>query len=560
METQSIENAARDLAIDWRTRTRLTDMVRGSFQASLFVTFLLAAPAVGAADAAPIEGARIGTISVTVHDIFDTSKPGENKALYRLANRLHVDTRESALRAQLLFSEGDPYSKRVVEETERALRRLRYVREPHIRVISQHEGVVDLEVDVTDVWTLSPGLSYGRKGGANSTSFEFDDYNVFGTGKRLSVGAHNTVDRSSKSLLWSDPNVFGSRWTTDASYSDNDDGESGALEIERPFYSFDTRWTAGVNLASDDGVQHRYALGKRVDAFRRESRDADLHFGTSRGWEGGWVRRFTSGMRFDAVKFSDAPGVAPTPALPADRSFAYPYARLEFIQDDFATASNVNQIERTEDFEFGRRFMVEAGIADPVFGADDSAELLRAAASRGWRLHENHSLFVGASLSGRLAEGAARNTIYSAGARYFWRTSANTLFHASLQGDFGSALDLDNELTLGGDNGLRGYPLRYQSGSSRTLLTLEERFYTRWYPFRLFHVGGAVFADVGRISGPSALAVPQLGTLRDVGFGLRFVNSRSALANVLHVDMAFPLDGDPSIKNLQFLVETKRSF
>jgi outer membrane protein assembly factor BamA len=509
---------------------------------------------------AEVEGERIGSITVRVRDIFDVTRPGENKAVYRLANRLHVDTREDALRAQLLFAEGDPYSRRVIDETERALRKLRYVHEPHIRVLGRHDGVVDLEVSATDVWTLSPGLSYGRKGGANSSSIEFDDYNVFGTGKRLSLGAHSTVDRSSKSLLWSDPNVFGTRWTTDARYSDNDDGNSAGLEIERPFYSFDTRWTAGVNLAVDDGVQHRYSLGERNDAFRRETRAADLHFGTSRGWDDGWVRRVTTGLRFDDAKFSDAPRDTPSALLPTDRSFAYPYAGVEFIQDDFATETNVDQIERTEDFEFGRRFFAEIGYADSGLGSHNSATMLRAEASRGWRLHPRHSLFFGAGFTGRLEDGATRNTIGSASARYFWRTSTNSLFYASLSGDFGHALDLDNDLTLGGDTGLRGYPLRYQSGSSRALLTLEQRFYTDWYPFRLFHVGGAVFTDIGRSFGPSALDVPQLGTLRDVGLGLRFSNSRSALANVLHVDVAFPLDGDSSIKNMQFLIETKRSF
>lgn len=526
----------------------------------LLVTFLAASSIVLADDAAPIEGERIGTIFVRVRDIFDTTKPGEDKALYRLANRLHVDTKEDALRAQLLFAEGDPYSQRIVEETERALRRLRYIREPDIRVLGRHDGVVDLEVTASDVWTLSPGLSYGRKGGANHTSFEFDDFNVFGSGKRLSIGAHSDVDRTSKSFLWADPNVFGTRWTTDARYSDNDDGHAAALEVERPFFSFDTRWTAGINLGTDDGVQHRYSLGHRADEFRREARSADLHFGTSRGWDDGWVRRFTTGLRFDEAKFSDASGFAPTVALPEDRTFAYPYASLEFIQDDFTTDTNIDQIERTEDFEFGRRFMVELGYADSTFGGDRSAAMLRAGASRGWRLHPHHSLFFGAGLSGRFEGGATRNAIYTAGARYYWRTSANTLFHASLQGDFGHALDLDNEITLGGDNGLRGYPLRYQSGTSRALLTLEQRFYTDWYPFRLFRVGGAVFADVGRSFGPSVLDTPQLGTLRDVGLGLRISNSRSALANVLHFDVAFPLDGDDSIKNVQFLIETKRSF
>jgi outer membrane protein assembly factor BamA len=535
-------------------------MARSTLRRLLVVSLALVSGTALPDDAAPVGGERIGTIHVRVRDIFDTSKPGENKALYRLANRLHVDTREDALRAQLLFAEGDPYSQRIIEETERALRRLRYIREPRIRVAGRHDGVVDLEISAADVWTLSPGLSFGRKGGTNTTSFEFDDYNVFGSGKRVSIGTHNDVDRSSKSFLWSDPNVFGTRWTTDAQYSDNDDGDTARLEIERPFYSFDTRWTAGIDLGSDDGVQHRYSLGHRADEFRRETRNVDLHFGTSRGWDDGWVRRFTAGLRFDEARFSDAPGFEPTLALPADRSFAYPYARFEFIQDDFTTDSNVDQIERTEDFEFGRRFMVELGYADSAFGGRDSATMLRAGASRGWRLHPKHTLFFGAGLSGRFEGGATRNAVYTAGGRYYWRTSPNTLFHASLQGDFGNALDLDNEITLGGDNGLRGYPLRYQSGNARALLTLEQRFYTNWYPFRLFHVGGAVFADVGRSFGPSALDVPRLGTLRDVGFGLRFSNSRSALANVLHFDVAFPLDGDPSIRSVQFLIETKRSF
>lgn len=513
-----------------------------------------------AAGLAHAEGERIGTITIRVRDIFDTSKPGENKSLYRLANRLHIDTREQALRAQLLFTEGDAYSERVLEETERALRRLRYIREPHVRVVSRHDGVVDIEVAANDVWTLSPGVAFGRKGGANTSSFEFDDFNVLGSGKRFSFGAHHGVERSTTAFLWSDPNVFGTRWTSEASYADSDDGNTASLEIERPFFSFDTRWTAGMRVAADDGVQHRYALGERADEYRREARFVDLHYGTSRGWDNAWVRRFTAGFRYDEALFSDAAGYLPSVALPADRSFSYPYVGVEYIQDDFATDTNFDQIERTEDFAFGRRFMAEVGLADSSFGGDSSATMVRAAASRGWRLHRRHRLFFGANVSGRFEGGAPRNTVYSANARYDWRTSLNTLFHVSLQGDFGHSLDGDNELTLGGDNGLRGYPLHYQTGSSRALLTLEQRFYTDWYPWRLFHVGGAVFADVGRSFGRSAFDAPQLGTLRDVGFGLRFSNSRSALANVLHFDLAFPLDGDASIDSVQFLIETKRSF
>jgi hypothetical protein len=503
--------------------------------------------------------ARIGAIFIDVGNIFDTTKPGENKRLYRFANRVHIDTHESVLRAQLLFAEGDEFSARVLGETERALRRLRYIREPKVRVVAFHDGLVDIEVTASDVWTMSPGLSFGRKGGSNSTSFEFDDYNVLGMGKRLSLGSHTDAERSSTTFQWKDPNVFGSRWTSDLDYSDNDDGTTSAFRIERPFYSFDTRWTAGLSVGQDDGVLHRYALGERADEFRRGTRTADLHFGTSRGWDDGWVRRFTAGMRFDEARFENDSAYLPSASLPQDRRLSYPYASLEWLQDDFVTGTNLDQIERTEDFEFGKRFMVELGQSAGVFGADRTATLVRAAASRGWRIFPRHTLFFGANLSSRLG-GGNDNSLFSAAARYYWRTSENTLFYSSLQGDIGHALDGDNDLSLGGDNGLRGYPLRYQSGSARGLLTIEERFFTKWYPFHLFNVGAAVFADVGRTFGTNAIDSPQLGMLRDVGFGLRLSNSRSALANVLHIDVAFPLDGDSSLKNVQFLIETKRSF
>jgi hypothetical protein len=69
-----------------------------------------------------------------------------------------------------------------------------------------------------------------------------------------------------------------------------------------------------------------------------------------------------------------------------------------------------------------------------------------------------------------------------------------------------------------------------------------------------------VFYDMGRTTGRDPLGTPSQGLLRDIGFGLRFGNARSGLGNVLHVDVAFPLDGDRSIDSLQFLIETKRSY
>jgi hemolysin activation/secretion protein len=73
-------------------------------------------------------------------------------------------------------------------------------------------------------------------------------------------------------------------------------------------------------------------------------------------------------------------------------------------------------------------------------------------------------------------------------------------------------------------------------------------------------VGAAVFYDMGATWGRDPLGTESRGVLRDVGFGLRLGNSRSALGNVLHLDVAIPLDGDSSINHVQFLVQTRKSF
>ena len=92
------------------------------------------------------------------------------------------------------------------------------------------------------------------------------------------------------------------------------------------------------------------------------------------------------------------------------------------------------------------------------------------------------------------------------------------------------------------------------------LFTLEERHFTNLFVWRLFRLGGAAFIDVGRAWGGADINATNPGWLSDAGFGLRIANSRAAFNNVLHVDLAFPLNGATGIKRAQLLVKTKFSF
>jgi hypothetical protein len=505
-------------------------------------------------------GAVIGKIIVNNLNIFDLSDPKDDTKLFRLADHLHARTREQVIRWQLLFVSGDKYSRRVLEESERLLRVASYFYDASVTPIAYHDGRVDVLVTTRDVWTLDPGFSYGRSGGTNSTSVAVQELNAFGYGAAVTAGRSTTVDRTQTQLGIADSNVHGSRIGVQALYSVNSDGYQHDLFVDRLFYALDARWTGGVNVADDLRVDSLYDLGNVTDQFQEHDELARIYGGWSPGLQNGWVTRWTFGFTSDDRQFDRAPLWTGVTLVPDDRKLVYPWIRYEFVEDDFLKYHNYNEIERTEDFYLGTRVSAQLGWSDPAFGANITGLIFSGTAGYGLATTHSETLVFASTLDGRLVNGTPQNTVLGGSFHYYFKQSEQLLFYAGIDGAAGRNLDLDNQILLGGDNGLRGYPLRYQDGSSRALLTLEERYFTDWYPFRLFRVGAAVFMDVGRTWGPAALAQPSLGLLRDVGFGLRLGSSRSGLGNIIHVDLAFPLNGDASINKVQFLVVTKATF
>jgi hemolysin activation/secretion protein len=272
------------------------------------------------------------------------------------------------------------------------------------------------------------------------------------------------------------------------------------------------------------------------------------------------VTRWTLGATYQRDRFATVPDEPLAGPLPDDREFVYPWVGVELVQDDYQVRVNQDQIERTEDVLVGWRAGGRVGFAPESLGSTSDALIFSGYVHDGIDLRPDESLFGSLDLSGRLEGGTLRDAVLNAEARYYLRTSKRFKFFAAARGTVTENLDSDQQLLLGGDNGLRGYPLRYQAGTSLALLTLEERYYTDWYPFRLFHVAAAAFFDMGRTWGTDVTGATSDGLLKDVGIGLRLGSSRSAFGNVLHVDLAFPLDGDPSISNVQFVVETKGQF
>jgi len=506
------------------------------------------------------QNAVIGEIIFERENVFDLSDPREDKGLFRLANRIHIVTRESTIQKQLLVASGDRYSKRLADESERILRQNKYINEAEIQPVKTADGGVDLKVTTRDLWSLSTEISLARSGGENRTRFGLEESNLLGRGQLLSFMREDDVDRESTSIAFADHHIGRSWVSTTLHYSDNSDGNSHLFSVVRPFYALDARWSAGGWTFGDDREEPLYALGDPAAEYRKKRDYASLFGGWSKGLHDGSVRRWTIGVVHDDSRFSTSTNPSLPSVVPADRKHVYPFVGLEIIEDEFEASRNHDQIGMTEDFLMGTRFAASLGWSDTSFGANQDALIYNASASRGFGKLEEKAWLVSARASGRLESGDSRNTAFTLRARYYRTQSEKRLFYASVSGTAGHAPDLDNLVKLGGDTGLRGYPLRYQNGDSKMLVTLEQRYFTDWYPWRIARVGAAVFADVGRVWGENPLGEPDLGWLKDVGVGLRFALTRSSSRRVIHVDLAFPLDGDPTLDSVQILLESRSSF
>jgi len=505
-------------------------------------------------------GARIGAINVDTHNIFDPGDPHERHVLFRLANALHVKTKPWLIRRLLLFGPGDRVSVRLIDETERLIRMNSSVYDVEIRPVRYAAGLVDLEVRTRDTWTLEPGLKVHREGGVTSGAFSLKESNLAGTGTTLGIARSSSVDRTGTELQLSHDHLFDGWTSASVQRAKYNDGSSESIGINRPFYALETTWAAGATASKFDRLDSIYQSGNNVAQYRHQQEAAELYGGWSRGLVDGWTQRYSVGLNHQADTYGLDPSHTAPPQLPADKTRTGPFLRYEAVEDDFMPVVNRDLIQRPEYLQMGWHPTVQLGRALAAFGSTDQPWLMSASVTKGFRASAGHELLTSASYSGQY--GSSTGDVRSVGgaARYFVPQTGSFLLYLTGSFDRVKSPNIADDLLLGGDTGLRGYPLRYQRGTHRALFSAEERFYTDWYLLRLFRVGAAVYWDVGRAWG-SELPNASNGWLSDVGFGLRILNARASFGNVLHIDLAFPVHKtDAGIKSRQVLVQTGKTF
>lgn len=163
--------------------------------------------------------------------IYDSAKKVK-KTVTKLANTLHVDTRQKIIRKHLFIHEGNLLNPHELADNERFLRDKDFILDSRI-IVTPIEGTdsVDLTVITRDVFSL------GATGGGSPTAPKFGVYdaNVDGRGQRIQVNMLLDPDRSPNlgyGLLYRKSSILGSLTNLELQYTQLNNGFSFGDEHE----------------------------------------------------------------------------------------------------------------------------------------------------------------------------------------------------------------------------------------------------------------------------------------------------------------------------------------
>jgi hypothetical protein len=524
---------------------------------------------------------RVASVFVDNHSVFDLTDPARNGQFawaFRLANRMHVRTREDVILRELLFQRGDCYDPVRLEESARQLRAAGFIADADVYGIRQPDGNWHIVVDTRDEWSTRVDLRLDSREGSGITGFRFTEENVLGSGRSVSAFSLRSQGERVYGATYFTPQLFDSRWTAESSVGRTPTGALVSLAVLRPFLGEGGGWAARQHLryhdryfqylAPVDGGLVRVLLPEErrrleLGAMRRFGRPGGLTI-LGAGLVGDWSR---FGEPFAEEAGQDIEGFDPRETVVGLDSLGS--VRFEIVAGKrnvrFLRTRGVNSLRGSEDIPVGAE--MEIGIGRSLVFLSTSDDL---------------SLHLGSYFAGGLPRGALgglRSTLegrrdYDAPADepewrdllghleawVFWRPSEDSRHSwiGAVTAAGGWRTVLPFQLTLGSDAGLRGYPRVVHPAGRRVVSTLEWRT-AMGSPFSgLMDLGTAAFVDVGRAWAGGAPFGTDSPTLVDAGVGVRVAFPPGA-RTTYRLDLAVPLEGDGRFNSLRIAVGLDRS-
>jgi hypothetical protein len=484
----------------------------------------------------PRETPRIRRIRVVRRDIFDTHIPDEDKKVFRLVNALHVTTKESAIRAQLLFKEGDIYNADLAKESERAVRGILRLRNVRVTPVPVDAGTVDLLVSAQETWTTEPVFSLSGVGANLNLKAGVRERNLLGFGKKASLFYRKTDGIISREVSYEDPALLGTPLAMDAEYQDREDGTLRFLSLRKPFRSSITPWFAGGEFTDDKSeLRQLDNLGNDVGLVRSELWEAGGSAAVSAWSTTKVIRR--PGLGYKKRKESTEV-ILGTAAARSDLyhifSVQWGWERVRFL-----TVNHIDQYDRDEDFTLGPSLNFSAGFSRHKWvRGSENANFFEGRFVQGRTFGLSHFGQFTLTGKGKYQTERWRAAVAGAELKYFNHFQPRQTLALHLGWETIVNPGPADQLLLGGDTGLRAYKVNQFAGNKKLLLNAENRFFVIDDILSFMSLGAVVFGDAGYVW--AAGRSPRMKDVKaDFGTGLRFYLNRTSVGHVLRLDVAY---------------------
>ncbi len=488
------------------------------------ITVCLGAPGaiaqtVGAAP--PFAGQIVRDVRIQAGEVFDSSRPGEDHAVFRWANALHVRTRGHVIQRELLLAVGDPYDPALVAESERNLRALGIFQDVSIVPEAVPDGVV-LCVRTTDRWTTEVRTDVRSQGGISQIGLGLSDGNLFGRAVAFGGSVTSSTDVDSRALAWRDPRLLGTRWNTSLAVRQDDLQKSWHVGFDHPFYADAARGSGAFELDHTDGVRRRFEGG-----LESERLDVSETLGDGfAAWHprGDVLERWGVLAARRRLRGAD---------IEDNALLGVVWSRL---RRDYRQAYDVDLFGAVEDLAAGWTLQFGTGADLRALGASHDRAFVRADAA--WARWLGAHAFAGVKLRQHafVRANRAENTRLAAEGFGYWQVAG----HQTLAWRAGAAALVREprhaRFDLGGDDRLRGYEARHLSGERIVYANLEDRLFTNR---RLFFIrlGAVAFVDMAAAWDADETLARDHARL-GAGVGLRLGSNRSG-STMTGIDFAF---------------------
>jgi len=505
-----------------------------------------------------LQGKTIRNIRVEQINVFNENDPDENNRIYRLLNKLHITTREKVIKSQLLFKSGDKVNYKNLEETARNLRTRKYLTNAHVFPEKVCGDDVDVVVITQDAWVLEPQVSFSHQSNNNESGFAISDGNVLGTGNSFKIGYEENKLRNTISYDFSNSYFLNKQIAVHALYEDTSDGRNMLLTVERPFYSLDTPRAMGIQYSDLSQVEEIRSHDEVINSFRHRAIDNEIYYGLATDINSNFTQRWVVGIAHEEDSFFTNDDTLQV--IPERDKAVYPWIEYQYLQNQYGVFKNLNQIQRPEDLSTGQTVKARLGFAGTAFGNPD--DVLRYKITYGNIIEKSntHILEVEAMLDGRqhLGIDSLDPNLFTSTVAYHYLINDKNRWYVRAEYGVGEHLPQYEELTVGDITGLRGYPTDYLRGRKRYVVSVERRYFSDVHLFNILRVGGVLFVDAGKAWGlPTEGNTPLLS---NVGIGLRLSSTKIRIGNIVHVDVAMPINAKEDISKYQLILGAYQKF